>query len=125
MLRIKDKKEIEEIIRRAIWTDRKLPKVGIKVPSCYLGSVIVSAEQRSANDFLADIPLYERPTQEDIKNWEIVMFHWLPQLDPISREIVFKRCSGMGWKSIAYQSKIDRITVWRQFKKALEFLLKK
>lgn len=94
-------KEIEEIIRRAIWTDRKLPKVGLYYPKSPLGKMMaIDDASRSLEDILEDIPFRERPTKEDIDNWETVMFVWLPLLEPMAREIVVKRCSGMGWKRL-------------------------
>lgn len=125
-------KEVEEKIRRAIWTDRKLPKVGLSYPKSPVGKMMaIDDTQRSLEDIMEDIPFRERPTKEDIENWHVVMFVWLPALEPISREIVVRRCSGMGWKRIIrviIDKKIsDRIlsrtTLWRIFKDALEEIL--
>lgn len=109
-------KEIEEIIRRAIWTDRKLPKVGLYYPISPLGKMMaIDDTQRSLEDILEDIPFRERPTKEDIENWEMVMFVWLPLLEPLARDIVVKRCSGMGWKRLGKELNCDRTTLWRKY----------
>lgn len=120
----KEFKEIEDIIRRAMWTDRKLPKIGPCYPTSPLGKISPSKDTyRSIEDIIEDLPFRERPTKEDIENWETVMFVWLPKLKPDVRDIVVKRCSGMGWKRIAYQLNCHKSTAWRMFNKGLQIIL--
>lgn len=122
----KKNKEIEEIIRRAMWTDRKLPKVGPCYPKSPFGKISPTEDTyRSIEDIMEDVPFRERPTKEDIDNWEKVMFVWLPLLDPMTRDIVVKRCSGMGWKRIAYQISCHKSTAWRMFNKGLQTILRR
>lgn len=117
-------KEIEHMIRRAMWTDRKLPKVGPYRAKSPLGALSPTPDtERSVEDILQDIPYRERPTKEDIENWETVMFTWLPRLEPCERDIVVKRCSGMGWKRVAFELNCHKSTVWRRFNAALTTLL--
>lgn len=101
-------KEIEETIRRAMWVDRKLPPVKLNEPQSPLSTVIIS-----------QIPAEEHLTNEDLQIWNKVMFEWLPLLSGESRDIVKKRCAGMGWKRIAYELSIGRATACRKYKKSI------
>lgn len=127
-------KQIAELIRRAFWIDKKLPPVFKKY---YAGSLIgrycILPDERNVNEILNEIELYERPTFDDLKIWEIVLFEWIPALPEPVRQIVKMRGMGMGWKKISrklVETKVvdrhlHRTTLWRLFKEGLDIIYQK
>ena len=120
------RKEVENIIRRAFEVDRAMPFPRPSNPQSLIGKMIVIPDTRAATD--VDEREYIRLTAEDIKNWETVMFDWMPQLKGAQKAVVKYRCCGMGWKRIArtLQEKkytfrvLDRSTLWRMFQHGLD-----
>ena len=120
------RKEVENIIRRAFEVDRAMPFPRPSNPQSLIGKMIVIPDTRAATD--VDEREYIRLTAEDIKNWETVMFDWMPQLKGAQKAVVKYRCCGMGWKRIArtLQEKkltyrtLDRSTLWRMFQQGLD-----
>ncbi len=124
MLTINTIKEIEEMICRAVWVDRRLPKESPRLQQGFCNRWIVSPDwERSVEDILADLPLRERPTREDIAVWEEVMFVWLPTLDVRLRDIVLARCSGLRWKEVSFRLRLSVRRVQDLFRKGLESVL--
>ena len=120
------RKEVENIIRRAFEVDRAMPFPRPSNPKSLIGKMIVIPDTRAATD--VDEREYIRLTAEDIKNWETVMFDWMPKLHGAQKAVVKYRCYGMGWKRIArtLQEKkytfrvLDRSTLWRMFQHGLD-----
>ena len=120
------RKEVENIIRRAFEVDRAMPFPRPSNPQSLIGKMIVIPDTRAATD--VEEREYIRLTAEDIKNWETVMFDWMPQLKGAQKAVVKYRCCGMGWKRIArtLQEKkytfrvLDRSTLWRMFQQGLD-----
>lgn len=120
------RKEVENIIRRAFEVDRAMPFPRPSNPKSLIGKMIVIPDTRAATD--VEEREYIRLTAEDIKNWETVMFDWMPQLKGAQKAVVKYRCCGMGWKRIArtLQEKkltfrtLDRSTLWRMFQHGLD-----
>lgn len=120
------RKEVENIIRRAFEVDRAMPFPRPSNPQSLIGKMIVIPDTRAATD--VEEREYIRLTAEDIKNWETVMFDWMPQLKGAQKAVVKYRCCGMGWKRIArtLQEKkytfrvLDRSTLWRMFQHGLD-----
>lgn len=104
MEKVKNIKDVENMIRRAMWVDSKLPPVALSNAKSTLSSIVVS-----------QMPASERPTTDDIDIWNTIMFNWLPIVDVNSREVIFKRCSGMGWKRICNETKMSYSTAKRRF----------
>ena len=120
------RKEVENIIRRAFEVDRAMPFPRPSNPKSLIGKMIVIPDTRAATD--VEEREYIRLTAEDIKNWETVMFDWMPQLKGAQKAVIKYRCCGMGWKRIArtLQEKkytfrvLDRSTLWRMFQHGLD-----
>ena len=120
------RKEVENIIRRAFEVDRAMPFPRPSNPQSLIGKMIVIPDSSAATD--VEEREYIRLTAEDIKNWETVMFDWMPQLKGAQKAVVKYRCCGMGWKRIArtLQEKkytfrvLDRSTLWRMFQHGLD-----
>lgn len=122
MQEIKTIKDVEYVISRAVWTDRKLPKVGLKTAQSQLGRIIAPDDtERCLDDIMADIPLRERPTQEDLRRWWFIMSDVLPRsgIDLEVRDIILKKRGGMGFTRIAYENNSDRTTIWRKYKRGI------
>lgn len=119
-----NKKELEKNLERAFWVDKQLPFVGLKRLDSAMGLFIVLPDGRSLEEIIAEKRAHERPTREDLALWEITMFDWIPLLSPNMRDIIRRRCSGMGWKRIAYELGISIRTAQRRYVNGLDFLLK-
>ena len=127
-------KQIVELIRRAFWIDKKLPPVFKKYyADSLIGRYCILPDERNVNEILEELELYERPTHEDLKLWETVMFNWIPSLPDPTRQIIKMRGMGMGWKRISRmlieKKVVDRIlhrsTLWRMFKEGLMIISQK
>ena len=114
-------KLIEETIRRAFWVDKQLPPVRLKTAQSPLGRVILLEDDRPISEIFAEKQI-DKPTQDDLKTWEIVMFDWLPIVPCDMRTVVKRRCSGMGWKRITYELNISRSTAWRRFEDGIVYI---
>ena len=128
-----DKKGVEEAIRKAFEIDKVLPKVKPQTVNSLLGNlVIISDDERSADDVLEDIAhKSEVVMAEDIKLWYMVMTDWMPRLTAIQRKVIELRVKGLGWKrigNILCDAKISerylyRTTLWRIYKSGIDDLL--
>lgn len=130
---MKNKKNIEETIRRAFEVDRLLPPAfPNKTRGSILGSVVTIPDIERSLDDLAGDPKFDCVTQEDLNIWNKVMFDWLPILPLQEREIVRCRCRNMGWKRIARHlvkyryadRELYRTTLWRNFQEGLDRILR-
>lgn len=134
MNRPKDRKELEEILRRAFEIDRTLPNAIPSPPSSLIGKMIVIPDtERSLEDINEDMK-HNRSllTAEDIELWENVN-EWLKGIEEVNRFVVIKRCQGFGWKKIGIllakknltMRVMERTTLWRYFKEGLDEILSK
>ncbi len=119
-----NKKELKENLERAFWVDKQLPAFGLKRLNSALGKLVILPDGRPLNDIFAEKRAHERPTREDLALWETAMFEWIPLLPPNIRDIMKRRCSGMGWKRIAYEVGISVRTAQRRYNTGLDSLLK-
>lgn len=119
-----NKKELEGNLERAFWVDKQLPANGLKQLNSALGRLVILPDGRPINDIFAEKRAHERPTREDLALWETAMFDWIPSLPPNLRDIIKRRCSGMGWKRIAYELDISIRTAQRWYNTGLDSLLK-
>jgi len=101
-------KEVEEVIKLAVEVDMALPQVFRVRYRCTLGFLSPSLE------VIQDRLLNEEPqfvvTEDDFKIWDMVCSDWLPMLEPKLQKIVWWKCSGMGWRRIAWLLKKHRYT---------------
>lgn len=108
---------IVNVIKTAIWVDRRLPKTGPKSAGCLLGRLMVIPDERGADDYLADryqgIDLPEDVGIDDMEVWYQVMTVWLPCLSFVERRVVLKKLGGMGWKRLCHEERMSRATGWR------------
>lgn len=125
MEKIKSIKDIEFVIRRAVWVDKRLPKPGPTPYQSPIGKWTSPEEvMMSLDDQYAESKI-EKVLSQDVDDWWLVMNEWLPLItDMEDRSIVLKRCGNMGWKSIAYCHHMNRNTAKRRFDKALNEILK-
>lgn len=119
-----NKKELETTLERAFWVDKQLPAVGLKRLDSAMGRFVILPDGRPLEEVIAEKRAHERPTREDLALWETAMFDWMPLLSPNIRDIVRRRCCGMGWKRIAYELGISMRTAQRRYGTGLDSLLK-
>lgn len=129
-----NRKELEELLRRAFEIDRLLPKVAPKYPTSPLGQmVIIPNDERSIEDQQEDMDAaHERPTRADMELWETANT-WMQKIHGIRWAIVKKRCQGFGWKRIAgylvrkeYADRhLHRATLLRYFYEGLDEIVRK
>lgn len=127
----KNIKELSLAISKAIDIDRSMPRVAPDGANCLLGKMAVIPDiERSLEDLKEDALRREMMQGGDYKLWWDCMHHWLPSLDTIHRQIVMKRCGGMGWKRLAtylrekdYSDRIlSRMTLYRMNKDGLKLI---
>ena len=97
-----NRKELEELLRRAFEIDRMLPNVAQRYPSSPLGQmVVIPNDERSLEDQQEDMEsMHDRPSLADMELWETANV-WMQKIHGIKWAVVKKRCQGMGWKRIA------------------------
>ncbi len=99
--------DVAREIRKAIAILRRFPAV--KAKGFRQGGMLPEQEDR---DFCENGLI---PTPQEIdRMWE-VCFTWLGWLDADNRRLVWARCSGKGWKQLAYKHHISRSTAIRRF----------
>lgn len=128
-----DKKELEDMIRKAFEIDAVLPKVKPQNVSSLLGNMVsIPDDERSPQDVLEDMAHKSKIAMaEDIKLWYMVMTEWMPFLSDIQRRVIELRIKGYGWKRIAkilYDAKVSerylyRTTLWRIYQSGINQLL--
>jgi hypothetical protein len=128
-----DKKELEEIIRRAFEIDKILPNVIPQPPTSLIGKMIVIPDtERSIEDINEDVQRNRALlNSDDVALWEEVN-EWFKGIDALNRAVVIKRCQGKGWKRIAKElvkegrtyRYLHRATLWRHFNEGLEEILR-
>lgn len=64
-----------------------------------------------------------KPTPQEIDDADTIQFQWLPLLTPLERQLLWKRFSGMQWKTLAYDLDISERSARAKVSKALEKLL--
>lgn len=135
MIRPNNRKELEILLRKFFDIDKRLPRVGHNkgTDSPLWKFVIIPDDYRSPEDVLEDLDIVKVPvTADDLEIWEICN-HFLVLISGIGREVVIKRCQGMGWKRIAghlvkrgfSKKRLSRQILWRYFSEGLDEILRK
>lgn len=120
MEKIKTIKDVEWLIRQAVWVDKRLPKPGPRPYQCPIGKlkakedVMMSLEDRYEQACMRSL------LSRDVDLWWVVMNEWLTDIPLHKKEVVLKRCGNMGWKNLAFEVRAGKRTVQRWFKEALE-----
>lgn len=123
MQEIKTIKDVEYVIRRAVWADRRKPKDGPRYPQCPLGRMIKTDDTEMSLDDRVDYESPNLPSDEDFEDCMIVKNKWLSFIPYYQKAIVWKRCGGMGWKRLADEYSKDKRTIQRYFNCAIRDIL--
>lgn len=130
----KNRKDLEQALRRAFEIDRMLPKVAPKFPQNPIGQMmVIPDDERSIEDMREEYEhVRERLSLADMDLWEAAN-SWMQNIHGIRWAVVKKRCQGMGWKRIAsylvkreYTDRhLHRSTLLRHFYEGLDEIVRK
>lgn len=108
-------KYVEERIREAERTLRKLPEERIQGYFSAWPAIKHDAVELLNMEKKVHFP----PLPEEITEMEVVLFKWLPILEPVERKIVWLRAERVPWKVICVTFGVGRTKGWEMYKCAL------
>lgn len=107
---------VENRIRAAVYTLRRLPDEGVQGYFTTWPTII-----REPLEILQmePEPLQTRPQSKDISEMEEVLFIWLKWLEVEERRLVWRRSERVPWKLICREFGFGRTKAWEVYKAAL------
>ena len=108
--------DVAQEIRKAIAILKRFPAV--KAKGFHQGGILPEQEE---SDFRENGLI---PTPQEIDHMWEVCFTWLGWLDADNRRLVWGRCSGKGWKQLAYKHHVSRSTAIRRFNESCAVIWK-
>lgn len=108
--------EVEERLRSAVRTLRRLPNV--KVQGYFSTWPTIIREPLEILQMEPE-PLRITPSMADITEMEEVLFVWLKWIEPEERRLVWLRAERVRWKLICGRFGVGRTKAWEMYRRAL------
>ena len=108
--------EVEERLRSAARTLRRLPNV--KIQGYFSTWPTIIREPLEILQMEPE-PLRIKPSMADITEMEEVLFVWLKWLEPEERRLVWLRAERVRWKLICGRFGVGRTKAWEMYRRAL------
>ena len=108
--------EVEERLRSAARTLRRLPNV--KIQGYFSTWPTIIREPLEILQMEPE-PLRITPSMADITEMEEVLFVWLKWLEPEERRLVWLRAERVRWKLICGRFGVGRTKAWEMYRRAL------
>lgn len=113
-------KDVILTISKAVAIMRLFPAVKVQGFYNIWTRLTGKAPLKDVQDATAEFENGTRPSPKEIDMMWDVCFKWLYFIDIDARHLVWLRCSGMGWKQVAFRFHISRSTAIRRFNEACE-----
>jgi hypothetical protein len=108
--------EVEERLRSAARTLRRLPNV--KIQGYFNTWPTIIREPLEILQMEPD-PMRITPSMADITEMEEVLFVWLKWIEPEERRLVWLRAERVRWKLICGRFGVGRTKAWEMYRRAL------
>jgi hypothetical protein len=117
MLPVATIEDIEIEIRRAVFVERSLPKIGPKPLKAFWPDM-----PKEAQTGLLRLPRF-RPLPEEIDDMDLVFEQWFRVLSFEDKQLLCRRIGGQPWKKLCFTFQKSRSQLVLRYKKALESVL--